>query len=135
MYIRIPWELYYMYLILNNMRKFTKEHNDLDWLFPVLDKDSHWERPEDTYDKYEDIGFNLLQAAHGQHGSPRDFLYNTDDLMDAFMKGASVARQYTLTDIENKIECEVNKRLLEKSKNVEEQLKIALKLIEHLKNK
>ena len=46
------------------MRKFTKEHNEIGWLFPsVLPEDN----PEED---------------------------SKDDMMDAFMKGCSVAQQH-----------------------------------------
>ena len=68
------------------MRKFTKEHNEIGWLFPsVLPEDN----PEEDFDTFEERGKILLEEAYQDKEA-----FTKDDMMDAFMKGCSVAQQH-----------------------------------------
>lgn len=65
------------------MRKFTKDHNDLRWLFPIAESDSE---AEEIFDTCEDRGDYLADAA----GVPDE---NRDLAIDCYMKGYSEAQQ------------------------------------------
>lgn len=67
------------------MRTFTKTHNELAWLFPKVTK---YHNPEQTFDEFEQIGQDLLEDAYDEQET-----FTRDDMMDAFMKGASVMNQ------------------------------------------
>lgn len=67
------------------MRKFTKNHNDINWLFPKV---TEYHNPEHTFDEFEEIGQDLLESCYDKRGT-----FTRDDMMDAFMKGASVMNQ------------------------------------------
>ena len=68
------------------MRKFTKEHNEIGWLFPsVLPEDN----PEEDFDTFEERGKFLFEEAYQDKEA-----FTKDDMMDAFMKGCSVAQQH-----------------------------------------
>lgn len=68
------------------MRKFTKEHNEIGWLFPsVLPEDN----PEKDFNTFEERGKILFEQAYQGKET-----FTKDDMMDAFMKGCSVAQQY-----------------------------------------
>ena len=67
------------------MRKFTKKHNDINWLFPKV---TEYYNPEYTFDEFEEIGQNLLELGYDNQET-----FTQDDMMDAFMKGASVMNQ------------------------------------------
>lgn len=68
-------------------RKFTKEHNDLDWLFPEV-LNAHVSSGETAFDEFEKYAENLLKSAYGDQET-----FTKADVIDAFMKGASVAQQ------------------------------------------
>lgn len=78
------------------MRKFTKTHNDLEWLFPTVDGVDH-KTPEELFDFYEKIGTELLEMGYSNKET-----FTKDDMIDAFMKGASVSRQFLGCDVERK---------------------------------
>lgn len=63
------------------MRKFTKTHNDINWLFPSVNNDS-----EKIFDDYEQLATDLLKSSYGNKET-----FTVDDMIDAFMKGASIA--------------------------------------------
>lgn len=77
------------------MRKFNKEHNNLQWLFPdpMCNTESNSEL---WYDMYEAMAESLFEAAHGFEEN-----FEKDDLIDAFMKGASVAHSKMANMIAN----------------------------------
>lgn len=71
------------------MRKFTKENIDLPWCFPnivVDNKNLLTCTPERRFNEFEDQAKNLLESAHGNKE-----VFTRDDMIDAFMKGTSVA--------------------------------------------
>lgn len=69
------------------MRKFTKKHNNINWLFPnpgqFDEKKSNW-----YFDTYEEMAEYLFSIAH-----PWENTFTKSDVIDAFMKGASCAHQ------------------------------------------
>ncbi len=67
------------------MRKFTKEHNDLKWLFPTT-RDVN--EASSLFDEVEGMGETLLELCYGEQET-----FTRDDIMDAFMKGYSEACQ------------------------------------------
>lgn len=75
------------------MRKFTKEHNDLVWLFPTLNKDKI--ESENYFDYYELMANLLYKKAHNNNET-----LTKDDVIDGFMKGASTAHSRLLNSIE-----------------------------------
>lgn len=77
------------------MRKFTKQHNDITWLFPDI-IDNNEEASENWFDKYEDIAKYLVDTMNINDSD----VFTKDDLIDAFMKGASIAQQ-SLTQFYN----------------------------------
>lgn len=95
------------------MRKFTKEHNDIGWLFPYpssnsLDDANAW------FDFYELTAKELADYAYNGQET-----YTLDDVIDAFMKGASVAHQrlndcYSTIVVMNNYLNQENKELLKK---------------------
>lgn len=68
-------------------RKFSKEHNELDWLFPEV-PNSFVSSGETAFDEFEKYAENLFKSAHGDQET-----FTKADVIDAFMKGASVAQQ------------------------------------------
>lgn len=74
------------------MRHFTKQHNDINWLFPVL-KSPYSATSEYWFDEYEKLGQNLLEFAY-----PNQESFTKDDMMDAFMKGCSEAQQFSVSE-------------------------------------
>ena len=68
-------------------RKFTKEHNDLDWLFPEV-PNAYAPFGEPAFDEFEKHAENLFESAHGDQET-----FTKADVIDAFMKGASLAQQ------------------------------------------
>lgn len=70
-------------------RKFTKEHNDLGWLFPeVPNAYVYVPSGEAAFDEFERHAENLFKNAHTDQET-----FTKADVIDAFMKGASVAQQ------------------------------------------
>ena len=62
------------------MRKFTKTHNNLEWLFPSPENPSLKES-ESYFDMYEYQAYNLFEIAHPQlHGT-----FSKDDVIDALI--------------------------------------------------
>lgn len=112
------------------MRKFTKTHNEVQWLFPNYDNSI--EKSNKDYETFESIANDLLIAAHGDNES-----FTKDDLIDAFMKGASVSQQtnvHTISMINEskKLYKEANDKLFEENKKLLQMINI---LTEQLKNK
>lgn len=68
-------------------RKFTKEHNDLGWLFPEV-PNAYVPSGEAAFDEFERHAEDLFESAHGDQET-----FTKADVIDAFMKGASVAQQ------------------------------------------
>lgn len=68
-------------------RKFTKQHNELDWLFPEV-PNACVSSGEAAFNEFEKYAENLFKSAHGDQGT-----FTKADVIDAFMKGASVAQQ------------------------------------------
>lgn len=68
-------------------RKFTKEHNKLDWLFPEV-PNAYVSSGEPAFNEFEKYAENLFKSAHGDQET-----FTKADVIDAFMKGASVAQQ------------------------------------------
>ena len=66
------------------MRKFTKEHNELLWLFPICKNE---EGASKMFDEVEEEANYYFEMA--QHKD--DDTFNKDDMIDSFMKGYSVA--------------------------------------------
>lgn len=97
------------------MRRFTKTHNDITWLFPAMEKKSE-ETSENWFDTYEHLGLSLLESAY-----PNQESFTKDDMMDAFMKGCSEGQQFTtstcvgLITLKEKINSmkDIDSRLLE----------------------
>ena len=72
------------------MRRFTKEHNDLNWLFPDPTNYTNDKLiSESWFDTYEDLSLDLLKTCYGEQET-----FTKDDMIDAFMKGASEAHAF-----------------------------------------
>lgn len=67
-------------------RKFTREHNDLDWLFPTIPDLEEVESGQTAFDHFEALANDLFETAHNGETA-----FAKEDLIDAFMKGASEA--------------------------------------------
>lgn len=74
------------------MRKFTKDHNDLGWLFPNLGGKNIRES-EEWFDFYEELAKKLYNKTHKNNDNLTE-----DDIIDSFMKGASIAHQQLVED-------------------------------------
>lgn len=107
------------------MRKFTKTHNNLEWLFPSPENPSLKES-ESYFDMYESRAYNLFEIAHPQlHGT-----FSKDDVIDAFMKGASEAHNKMVN-----YACmymQTNKTLKDTIERQNKQIESLYKLIEEL---
>lgn len=68
-------------------RKFTKQHNELDWLFPEV-PNAYVSSGEAAFDEFEKYAENFFKSAHGDQET-----FTKADVIDAFMKGASIAQQ------------------------------------------
>lgn len=76
------------------MRKFTKTHNELRWLFPICASE---ERASKMFDEVEGHANYCFEMAHGPEGdAKKDF--DKDDVIDAYMKGYSMAVQFFMSD-------------------------------------
>lgn len=64
------------------MRKFTKEHNELEWLFPFANN------AEKMFEDVEQTGEYLFDYCYDGQES-----FDKDDMIDAFMKGYSNCQQ------------------------------------------
>lgn len=95
------------------MRRFTKTHNDITWLFPAIEKKSE-ETSENWFDTYEHLGQSLLESAY-----PNQDTFTKDDMMDAFMKGCSEGQQFTTSTCVGLIA--LNERI-NSMKNIDSQL-------------
>lgn len=106
--------------MITTMRRFTKTHNDITWLFPSMEKKSEKKSEktsENWFDTYEHLGQSLLESAY-----PNQDTFTKDDMMDAFMKGCSEGQQFTtstcvsLIALNEKINSmrDIDSRLLEK---------------------
>lgn len=107
------------------MRKFTKTHNELQWLFPNCNNST--EQSTNDFDNYEEMANDLLIAAHGDKE-----VFTKDDLIDAFMKGASVAQQHNiqnmlLLDESRKLYEKFNERLSEENKKLIQMISLLTK--------
>ncbi len=71
------------------MRNFTKQHNDITWLFPDIINQNNKEISEEWFDVYENRANYLLNILEINESNN----FTKDDLIDAFMKGASTAQQ------------------------------------------
>lgn len=110
------------------MRKFTKTHNELQWLFPNCNNSN--EQSANDFDNYEEMANDLLIAAHNDKE-----VFTKDDLIDAFMKGASVAQQHNiqnmlLVDESRKLYKKSNEKLVEENKKIHQMISL---LTEQLK--
>lgn len=107
------------------MRKFTKTHNNLEWLFPSPENPSLKES-ESYFDMYEYQAYNLFEIAHPQ----LHCTFSKDDVIDAFMKGASEAHNkmvnYVYMQIQN------NKTLKDTIERQNRQIETLYKMIEDL---
>jgi len=77
------------------MARFTKEHNDLRWLFPTIyhnDKDKY---AEEAFDMYKLRAEDLLSLGYSTES------FTKDDMIDAFMKGASEATRNIMWEIQS----------------------------------
>lgn len=82
------------------MRRFTKKHNDLTWLFPdIIDEDNN-ELSEKWFDTYEKKANDLIETI----GIGDADSFSKDDLIDSFMKGASIAQQMLIQYYSIKLE-------------------------------
>ena len=68
-------------------RKFTKEHNELNWLFPEV-PNAYASSGETAFNEFEKYAEDLFESAHGDQET-----FSKADVIDAFMKGASVAQR------------------------------------------
>lgn len=77
------------------MRKFTKEHNSLSWLYPdILNDNKNIKRSgEERFDEYEKYANYLFSVCYEDKET-----FSKDDIIDAFMKGTSVAHQTMISD-------------------------------------
>ena len=76
------------------MRRFTKEHNDLNWLYPNPHiTEMKGESPEKTFDDYDKLGNFYLSECYGKQQN-----FTQDDMIDAFMKGTSTAYRDLVCD-------------------------------------
>lgn len=66
------------------MRKFTKNHNELQWLFPICETE---ESASKMFDEVEEEANYYFEAANHKD----DETFSKDDMIDSFMKGYSVA--------------------------------------------
>ena len=110
------------------MRRFTKEHNDLDWLFPDPSQEDYEKASDVWFDTYEDLANNLFETCYGNQET-----FTKDDMIDSFMKGASEAHAFLASKItEEKNIKELHKLGMESSAKLEE---IIQELINKLDNK
>lgn len=77
------------------MRHFTKDHNDLRWLFPIWEKSTQ-EDAENMFEYYEREAEYFFEMAHDG-----EEVFTKDDLIDAFMKGASEAHKTLIDTMSN----------------------------------
>lgn len=78
------------------MRRFTKDHNDVHWLFP---NQKTKEDANKVFDEVEGYAQHLLQLGYGNQEA-----FTRDDMIDAFMKGYSYACQlegFNVMQLEN----------------------------------
>lgn len=107
------------------MRKFTKTHNNLEWLFPSPENLSQKES-ESYFDMYESRAYALFEIAHSQSQDN----FTKDDIIDAFMKGASEAHNKMVN-----YACmymQTNKTLKDTIERQNKQIESLYKLIEEL---
>lgn len=72
------------------MRKFTKEHNEIGWLFPsVLPEDN----PEEDFNTFEERGKFLFEEAYQDKEA-----FTKDDMMDAFGQTACLKNRLRITN-------------------------------------
>ena len=69
------------------MRKFTKTHNELRWLFPTCETEGEASL---MFDVVEGTAEHLFACA----GHKNDDTFDKDDMIDSFMKGYSIAAQF-----------------------------------------
>lgn len=79
----------------DNTRRFTKTHNEIDWLFPTPVDGRNAEVAERLFDEYEEYAEDLFNARYKNGEST----FSKADVIDAFMKGASVAHQCITSDV------------------------------------
>ena len=88
------------------MRKFTKDHNELSWLFPICETE---EAASKMFDEVEGTAVYYFENA----GHKDDDTFNKDDMIDSFMKGYSVATQLLGQQIQQlKFICKSQEELL-----------------------
>lgn len=105
------------------MRKFTKTHNDIQWLFPNMEQSD--KSSEQFFDMYESIAEELFKLAHQNKTT-----FTKDDVIDAFMKGASIAHSRMINVVS--IYKTSNDELKHKLEQDKKQLDSLYKLIEDL---
>ena len=105
------------------MRKFTKTHNDLDFLFPdIKESGDFW------FDHWEKIVEYKFESAHHSQNT-----FSKDDIIDAFMKGASESQR---TLILHAINAEQSvERILDENIRLTKQLQFCMDKMIELNNK
>lgn len=88
-------------------RKFTKTHNDLKWLFPIVETDKEAEQ------KFKDVEDQAKYLAEMAGVEEKD----KDLAIDCFMKGYSQALQFEMPRVIKKYIDNIYKNLLELSSN------------------
>lgn len=73
------------------MRRFTKEHNELDWLFPLAD---NLESASKLFNEIEDEAKYKLEICYDDQTE-----FTADDMIDSFMKGYSICMQKMMSII------------------------------------
>lgn len=107
------------------MRKFTKTHNNLEWLFPTIENPSEKES-ESYFDMYESQAYDLFDKAYPYNQNN----FTKDDIIDAFMKGASEAHNKMVNYACMYIQ--TNKTLKDTIDRQNRQIETLCKLIEEL---
>lgn len=110
------------------MRKFTKSHNDIQWLFPNMEQSN--KSSEQYFDMYESIAEELFKLAHQNKTT-----FTKDDVIDAFMKGASIAhsRMINVASIYKTSNDELKRKLEQDKKQLDSLYKLIEDLSTHYK--
>lgn len=101
------------------MRRFTKTHNDILWLFPICKTKNEANK---EFDFIEEIANYRFQMCYDDQKT-----FDKDDMIDAFMKGYSEATQM--------IYCEHLNRYINRAIGAEKLLAMNEKVIDRLKSK
>lgn len=105
------------------MRKFTKEHNELDFLFPdIKESGEYW------FEHWEKVAEYRFEHAHQNETE-----FVKDDIIDVFMKGASEAQRTLILRAINTEQ--FAERMMEENQRLEKQLQYWMNKALELHNK